>query len=162
MIKQKEKLIKVNPTHQNSNITDHFYQSQSGSQIAESSPLDDEDDRRFELPDESLIELDDEIRFRAGEMLINPEILLESEYYFLPELLDMIDNFKNHSELFKKYRYKFKPLHEYVFSSLDLCDFEFKNNLGSNILMTGGVSQTRGLFSQFKYVSIFIQIIIVE
>ena len=138
----------------NSKVTDHFYQSDSSHNSNDI--IIEEDDCRFELPDETLIELDDDIRYKAGEMLINPLILEEPSFYFLPELLDLIDNFKNHSELFVKYKYQFKPLHEYVFSSLEICDYEFKNNLGNNVLLTGGVSQTRGLFSEFKHVGFYI------
>ena len=112
----------------------------------------------FELPDDSLIEIEDKYSYLWGEMLINPLLLQEKPSFFHLELLDTIDSFQNNADLFLTHSFPVKTLHEHLIESLNLCDSNFRNNLAQNILLTGGASATSGLVQKFHNVhSLFIQ-----
>ena len=110
----------------------------------------------FELPDETLIEIDKSRRFQWGEAVIDPSILNKQSGYFLPDLLNYVDCFKNHSNFFMDHKQKLRSLNEYLFESIALCDNDFYQMFNGNVLVSGGVSNTKGLFQKFKNVKFII------
>lgn len=106
----------------------------------------------FELPDETLIKIDREKQFEWGEAAIDPRILQKQSGYFLPELLGLVDCFKVHSDFFLDHKQGLASLHEYLFASISKCDSDFHKMFNGNILVTGGVSDTAGLFDRFRMV----------
>lgn len=106
----------------------------------------------FELPDETLIKIDREKQFQWGEAVINPRVLPKQNGYFLPELLNLVDCFKVHSDFFLDHKQTLASLHECLFASINKCDSDFHKMFNGNILVTGGVSNTRGLFDRFQMV----------
>jgi actin-related protein len=114
-----------------------------------------EEDCYFELPDETLIKIDKSLQYQWGEAVITPSILQKQNGYFLPDLLNLVDCFKNHSDFFLDHKQNLLSLHEYLFKSIEMCDTDFQKMFNGNILVTGGVSNTRGLFEKFKTVRAF-------
>jgi hypothetical protein len=106
----------------------------------------------FELPDESTIEFHESSLNLWGGMLINNEAIQNCFDYYVPSLLQNVECFKNHQELFLVNKLSVKNLHEYLFDCFDFCDKDFATKISSKILLTGGASQTTGLYDQFKYV----------
>lgn len=123
------------------------------SSVTPSESLKIEEDCFFELPDETLIKIDKSRQYEWGEAVITPSILQKQNGYFLPDLLNLVDCFKNHSDFFMDHKQGLRNLYEYLFKSIEMCDSDFHKMFGGNILITGGVSNTRGLFEKFESVS---------
>jgi actin-related protein len=112
-----------------------------------------DEDCYFELPDETLIKIEKSKQYQWGEAVITPSILQKQNGYFLPDLLNLVDCFKNHSDFFLDHKQNLESLHKYLFDSIKNCDSDFHKMFNGNILITGGVSNTKGLFEKFKTVS---------
>ena len=106
----------------------------------------------FELPDETTIEFHEKCLNFWGDMLISNDTSKLYFDHYVPSLLDNINCFKMHQDLFLVTKLELKNLHEYLFDCFEFCDRDFCNKMSNKILLTGGASQTSGLFDQLKYV----------
>lgn len=156
----KEKLVCVNPQssstndfliHESSQLSEQELKDNAKALMTSDSTQIDEESY-FELPDETLIKFDKMKLYQWGEAVVNPQILNKQNCYFLPDLLNLVDCFKDHSNFFMDHKQQIRNLHEYLFASIEMCDNDFHKLFNGNILISGGVSDTRGLFQKFKTV----------
>lgn len=85
-------------------------------------PLSDEE-RSYELPDETIIKVDHHKRFKATEILFNPQLCDSMN----PGIAQM------------------------AFKSIEKCDNDLKINLYNSIVLAGGTSLLPGFTERFEY-----------